>query len=497
MTFDHLISICKPETVSGDEPDAIGSLQQDSRLIRKADVFLAVRGLIMDGHDFIGDAVARGASAVICEELPALNTGGAVFIRVESTRKLAGQLAQAFQGYPSADLSTVAVTGTNGKTTVATLVWQVLQKMGVKSGLLGTVAKQYGDERSESRLTTADPVEIAADMRKMVNVGCTSLAMEVSSHALEQKRTDGINWNIAAFTNLSHDHLDYHGDMNRYVAAKRKLFDSLDRSACAVVNADDPCGPEMVKNCRAKIIYFSFGKEASVRCKLHRSDETGLHILVGDTEIFTPLTGLFNAYNVAEAFLICRELGYNSSRISGALRECGGAPGRLEKVTLHEETAIKPAVFVDYAHTPDALANVASTLEGIRKKDQLLVILFGCGGDRDMAKRPEMAKVAETYAGRIMVTSDNPRNEDPEKIIRDIEGGFYGSAEWTSVTSRKEAIRRAVLEAPANAIVLIAGKGHETVQEIGGKRMHFDDRDVARKALDQYNGIKKQPEETG
>jgi UDP-N-acetylmuramoyl-L-alanyl-D-glutamate--2,6-diaminopimelate ligase len=493
LTIEDLIKICKPVDISGDEPYAIRSLQQDSRQVKEDDVFIAIRGMNSDGHQFIEDAIARGASIIICEEPYYTDDKGVSIIEVEETRPLLGKLAQAFQGNPSKSLTNIAVTGTNGKTTVATLVWQVLNHLGEEVGLLGTVTKHYGGKEEKSRLTTADPVEIATDMKNMLESGCTIVSMEVSSHALDQLRTSGIEWDVAAYTNLSHDHLDYHKSMENYAAAKKRLFDSLDSTAWAVINFDDSYGELMVENCDAKIIDFSFKKKTSIQCTIVRSNQAGSLIKIDDIEVKTPLVGTFNAYNVTEAFLICTALGYDAKEVSNALSTCFGAPGRLEKVNKPTDKDL-PLVIVDYAHTPNALENVASTLSDIKESDQPLVIVFGCGGDRDKAKRPEMAKVAEAYGDTILVTSDNPRSESPESILKDIESGFSGKANWKPVVSRKEAIETAIREAPAYAIILIAGKGHETYQEINGDRLPFDDREIAREALDNRNSGKKSGE---
>jgi UDP-N-acetylmuramoyl-L-alanyl-D-glutamate--2,6-diaminopimelate ligase len=342
LTIEELIKICKPVDISGDEPYAIHSLRQDSRLVGEDDVFIAIRGIKSDGHQFIEQAISKGASVVICEEPYYTDDKGVTIIEVEETRPLLGKLAQAFQGYPASALTNIAVTGTNGKTTVATLVWQILNKLGEEVGLLGTVMKNFGDQEAQSRLTTADPIEIAADMRRMVDSGCTLLSMEVSSHALEQLRTAGIEWDVAAFTNLSHDHLDYHKTMDNYIAAKKRLFDSLKSSAWVIANFDDPNGQVMVKDCKAKIIGFSFEKESPIGCLLKKSDHSGSLIRVDDIEIETPLVGVFNAYNVTEAFLICTALGYDSEEVSMVLRTCQGAAGRLEKVNKTGEEDHKP-----------------------------------------------------------------------------------------------------------------------------------------------------------
>lgn len=494
MTFKNLIALCNPVSVTGDAPPVIESLRQDSRKVQKNDVFIAVRGLTTDGHHFINNAIDNGASVVICETSYHPDSSDISVIQVENTRLLLGNLAQEFYDTPDDDLTLIGVTGTNGKTTVATLVWQVLKKLDVNAALLGTIAKQFNNNTFESTLTTADPLEIAFDMRTMADAGCTHLVMEVSSHALDQDRTTGLNFKIAAFTNLTHDHLDYHGDMENYGAAKKKLFDGLDENASAVVNFDDPYGEKITKDCLADILGFSFNKEAPIRCKLIDSSESGVTILIDDIQIHSTLIGNFNASNVAEAFLICTALGFDPEKTAKALSSCPGAPGRLEKVTRKDETDLQPMIVVDYAHTPDALKNVAATLKELKRNTRQLIIVFGCGGDRDRTKRPLMARIAEEFADKIVVTSDNPRTEDPGTIIRDITEGFSKNADWNEIISRKQAINDTVLHAPADSIILIAGKGHETYQEINGERHHFDDREIARKAIDKRSNSEK-PEE--
>lgn len=486
MNPEELIAICNPVRKAGTAPEHLGRLRSDSRQVEPGDIFIAIHGLRTDGHDHIESAIGRGASVIIAERVPEYGHDQVFLLLVPSTRSLLGPLAQAFEGNPARKLSTVGITGTNGKTTVATLVWQILQNSGRRAGLLGTVCKQIGETRLGSRLTTADPIEIAADMRAMVDGECTAVAMEVSSHALDQERTAGIGWDVAAFTNLGHDHLDYHKSMESYVAAKRKLFLSLDSDATAVLNADDPLAKEMARDCRAEIVDFGFEKEADVRCRILESGARGIRIDAGGIELNSPLTGRFNAYNIVESMLICRNLGCEEERMVRAIETAKGAPGRLESVHRPDESSARPAVFVDYAHTPDALANVASTLAGLRQPGSELQIVFGCGGDRDRTKRPKMASVAEKYADRIVVTSDNPRSENPEAIIEEIEAGFTARTGRKSIVSREEAIRYAVASASPGDLVLIAGKGHETYQEINGKRIHFDDREIARDALDNY-----------
>lgn len=484
MTFSELISFCKPKTVVGQGPEEIGTLHQDSRKVIPGDIFIAIKGINSDGHRFIKKAVENGAAVVICEKKQK-NFKNLVQIIVEDTRTLVGPLAQKLAGEPGKNLTVVGITGTNGKTTVATLVWQVLADLGQPASLLGTVEKRFNKmSATESSLTTADPIEIARDMKKMVEIGSKFLIMEVSSHALEQQRTDGIPFYIAAFTNLSHDHLDYHETEERYASAKKRLFDTLDPSCWAITNVDDARGEWMTSDTPAKVIGLSFKKPSTVHANIVQSDAKGLQVDIEDLQLKTPLIGTFNAYNAVQALLISTALGLDGTHVAESLETCTGAPGRMERVNASDSLESEPIVIVDYAHTPDALKNVSQTLAELKKEDQLLFIVFGCGGDRDKTKRPEMAAIAEKYGDRVFVTSDNPRTEDPQSVIDDIFKGFKEQRGIYSDISRGDAIRRAISEASTQDIVLIAGKGHETYQEINGVRNHFDDREVAAKALE-------------
>lgn len=482
MTVDKLIEFCNPVQVYGECNRPLGKLCQDSRNIDSGDVFIAVKGVKSDGHNFISEAIDRGAAAVILQK-DVEPVPGVCFITVKKTKKLLGPLAQFFAGNPADKLTVIGVTGTNGKTTVSTLIWQVLTRLGVKASLLGTVEKRILTEPLQSRLTTADPIELANDMKKMAEAGSTHLVMEVSSHALDQKRVNGVSFAAAVFTNLSHDHLDYHASFHDYASAKKKLFDGLDSSSWAITNADDARGEWIVNSTPASVISVSLSDKGLMQGELKKSDASGLSILIDDTQIDSPLVGKFNAYNVIEALLTCTALGFDGARVAQLLSECNGAPGRMERVATPDSGQNKPTVFVDYAHTPDALENVSSTVKEFKKKKQKLTIVFGCGGDRDRKKRPVMAQIAEKYAERIIVTSDNPRTESPDAIIDEIVAGFSSTTEYERFESRRDAIEQSILTAGNNDIILIAGKGHETYQEVNGVRSHFDDREIAGNAL--------------
>lgn len=479
MNTHDLIEFINPLNTSRFKPEGeVGPLVQDSRQVAEGSVFIAIRGTEVDGHMFLEDAIHRGAKVIICEESYYTDAEVCV-IEVENTRSLIGPLAQKMAGNPGEKLKIIGITGTNGKTTTATLVYQALTKLGEKVSLLGTVEKKILTESLDSRLTTADPIELASDMKKMVEAGSEYLIMEVSSHALHQARVGGFDFKVAAFTNLSQDHLDYHETIEEYAAAKKILFDGLKPESSAVINMDDSYGSFMADGISSQISELSFGKNAQV---LNNSAH-GLKISVDGSEISSSLVGHFNAFNLAEAFLICNELGHDKQKIASALSSVPGAPGRMESVTLESETDI-PKVIVDYAHTPDALENVLKTLSESRIPNQFIYCVFGAGGDRDSGKRPEMAKAASEFADEIIVTSDNPRTENPDLIIADILQGFENTDNVVTITSRKEAIFKAIELASSNDIILIAGKGHEDYQEIDGKRHPFDDRVVAKEALE-------------
>ena len=480
MTIEELIELVNPLDVSRIQIESeLTGIQQDSRQVKDGDVFIAIRGNEVDGHMFLEDAIYRGAKVLITEESYYTEASDVCVMEVESTRAILGKLAQAFAGFPAEQLRIVGITGTNGKTTTATLVYQILSQIGKRASLLGTVSKRIVDQEYFSSLTTSDPIELAKDMEMMIDAGSDFLVMEVSSHALDQERVAGFDFEVAAFTNLSHDHLDYHNTVEEYAKAKKLLFDHLPASSTAVVNTDDKYGSFMLKHCKAKKIEFGF--KADHNHILGNSPE-GLTLAVEGVNIQSPLVGEFNAYNVAEAFLICKALEIKESEITKALKTATGAAGRMEVVQL--ENGAGPMAIVDYAHTPDALEKVLSTLFELKRKDQRLIAVFGAGGDRDSTKRPEMAKAVAKYADTIIVTSDNPRFENPDLIIAEILEGFDSLDNVSSITNRNAAIHKAVSDAGNDDLILIAGKGHEDYQDVKGTKHPFDDRLIAKEALE-------------
>lgn len=475
LTLQKMLEICRPLQTHGILPTSLGSICTDSRLVSLGDVFVAVRGPSMDGHSFIQAAIEAGAAVVIAESL--VQHECIYSIVVEDTRPLAGMLALAERGNPEKHMILIGVTGTNGKTTVSTLVYQVLQVLGNQCGLIGTVEKRIGERVLESHLTTPGPIELAIDLSEMAKAGCTHVVMEVSSHALDQHRTDGLDFQVACFTNLTQDHLDYHGDMVSYAISKSKLFSRLSPDAVAIVNIDNEYAENVVSQTTAQRWNISF--KGGSGNQILENGATGIVLDMEGTLIQSPLSGDFNAYNVSTAWLACIAAGCSPANAAAALSTATGAAGRLERVT---GLSGGPIVFVDYAHTPDALDNVLKTVNSMRGSGNIITV-FGCGGNRDKAKRPMMGAIAAKYADWVYVTSDNPRFEDPEDIINDIVAGIDNSVNLYREVDRPTAIMAAVGMAGPDDIVLIAGKGHETYQEIKGVRYPMDDRLIAFEAL--------------
>jgi UDP-N-acetylmuramoyl-L-alanyl-D-glutamate--2,6-diaminopimelate ligase len=475
LTLQEMLEICRPIQTLGTLPTSIGSICVDSRLISRGDVFVAVRGSAMDGHSFIQAALDAGATIVIAE-LP-VEYEGVYSVVVSDTRALAGMLALAEYGHPEKHMTLIGVTGTNGKTTVSTLVYQVLQTLGHTCGLIGTVEKRIGERVIESHLTTPGPIELAIDLSEMAKAGCSHVVMEVSSHALDQHRTDGLSFQVACFTNLTQDHLDYHGDMVQYAASKAKLFDGLSPDSIAIVNVDSEYAESVVSLTQAQRWNISFKTGSGNR--IVENNAAGIMLDMEGTIIQSPLSGDFNAYNVATAWLACIASGCSPANTAAALSSATGAAGRLERVTGPKGG---PIVFVDYAHTPDALENVLKTVSKMHGSGKIITV-FGCGGNRDKTKRPIMGAIAAKYADWVYVTSDNPRFEEPDDIINDIVAGMGNSVNVYREVDRPTAIMAAIDMAGIDDIVLIAGKGHETYQEIKGVRYPMDDRLIANEAL--------------
>ncbi len=477
MNLDRLLRIVKPVAARGALQAPAGRVTDDSRAVTAGDCFVAVRGVAHDGHHHIADALARGASVVVCETYEGPEPGSACILLVKDTRRILLPLALAAHGDPQKRLTLVGVTGTNGKTTVTTLVWQILTRVGTRAALIGTVSKIFGTEEVGSRLTTPGAVELAADLKRALDSGCTHVVMEVSSHALDQHRTKGLKFAAAVFTNLTHDHLDYHGGMEAYAKAKSKLFAGLGKNATAILNADSPWHEAVAGRTKADRWHVGVGDGS---LKVLEANAGGQTLDVAGTVLRTPLVGDFNSMNVAQAYLTAVALGLNAAGAAAALAEAPGAPGRLEAVRGGTES---PAVFVDYAHTPDAMENVLATLRALTPAGRRLHCVFGCGGDRDRTKRPKMGAIAERLADRVIVTSDNPRTEDPDRILNDVMAGFGRPQAALLIADRAQAIRTAITTADAGDLVLIAGKGHETYQDIRGVKHDFDDRIHARNAL--------------
>ncbi|MBF9237901.1 UDP-N-acetylmuramoyl-L-alanyl-D-glutamate--2,6-diaminopimelate ligase [Hymenobacter sp. BT683] len=453
----------------------ITALTLDSREAGPGVAFCALRGTATDGHKFIEAAVAQGLAAVVCEELPAVLHPATSYVLVKDSGAALAHMAAAFYGHPSRQLKLIGVTGTNGKTTCATLLHKLLRELGYHAGLLSTVQNQIDEEVIPATHTTPDAIRLNALLARMVAAGCTHVCMEVSSHAVAQHRVTGLRFAGGVFTNLTHDHLDYHGTFDNYLKAKKGFFDALPKTAFALTNADDKRGPVMLQNTAARRETYSLRGAATFRAKLIANEVHGLHLEIDGREILFRLIGVFNAYNLLAVYGAAVLLGEDPTEVLTILSGLTTAPGRFEPVVSEKQgiTGI-----VDYAHTPDALENVLQTLLEIRQPSQQIITVVGCGGNRDAAKRPIMANLAARLSNQVILTADNPRFEDPNDILAQMQAGVTApdSAKVRTVADRREAIQTAVQLAGANDIVLVAGKGHENYQEIRGVKAPFDDK---------------------
>jgi UDP-N-acetylmuramoyl-L-alanyl-D-glutamate--2,6-diaminopimelate ligase len=474
------------QQVQGNTEANIKDLCIDSRRVSQGTAFIALRGSSVDGHQFIQKAVGQGASVVICEELPKTLSTDVTYVLVKDSALTAGLIAAAFYKQPSQKMKVVGVTGTNGKTTVATLLYKLFEQLGYKCGLISTVQNHIHNEVVPSTHTTPDSISVQSLLAKMADAGCSHVFMEVSSHAIHQKRIAGIDFTGAIFTNITHDHLDYHKTFDEYIRVKKKFFDDLSSKAFAVTNADDKRGMVMLQNTEAAKNTYSLKMPATFKGKVLENNLTGLVMNVDNHEAHFRMIGTFNAYNLLAVYGCAVLLGEDKMNILALLSNIHGAAGRFETYMSDNEKVLG---IIDYAHTPDALINVLATINQLRTKGQQLITVVGCGGDRDSAKRPIMAEVACEHSDKTILTSDNPRSEDPEQILNEMEAGlsFAQRRKALRISDRKEAIKTACTLAQPEDIILIAGKGHETYQEIKGVRYPFDDREVLKQNFELLN----------
>ncbi len=455
----------------------MNSIAIDSRLAKAGSCFIALKGTKSDGQAYIDAAIEKGATAIICESIPANATDGITYIEVENTAKAAGYISHNFFGEPSTRVKLVGVTGTNGKTTIATLLWKLFSGLRHTCGLISTVQNQVGDKVLEATHTTPDAVSINALLKQMVEAGCTHVFMECSSHAIHQYRIAGLQFAGALFTNITHDHLDYHKTFDEYIRVKKSWFDELPASAFAISNADDKRGAVMLQNCQAKKQFYSLKTMADFKGKILDNSLEGLHMTINDKEVYFRLIGEFNAYNLLAVYGAAVCLGEDKDKVLQVLSSLDGAEGRFDYRISKQD---KITGIVDYAHTPDALLNVLATIKKLRRGHEKIITVVGCGGDRDKTKRPVMAEVACEYSDKVILTSDNPRSEDPLEILKDMEAGLTVTTKKKaiSIADRKEAIKTAVSLADKDDIILVAGKGHEKYQDIKGVKYDFDDKQV-------------------
>lgn len=486
MTIKKLVDILGSyphSLVQGSAETDVRDLHLDSRQVKPGDLFIAVKGAAADGHAYIEKAIGLGAVAVVCQQLPEVLHPGVAYVQTPDTAKAAGHLASAFFGHPSRQLHLVAITGTNGKTSTVTLQQQLFRALGYRVGVLSTIENKIDDEVIPTNLTTPDAITINRLLALMLERGCTHCFMEASSHAIVQERIAGLDFDGAIFSNITHDHLDYHGTFEAYIAAKKKLFDELPASAFALVNADDRRGMVMLQNCKARHYTFALKSPANFKGLLKANTFDGLLMEVDGREAWFRLIGDFNAYNLLGVYGSAVLLGEDPEQVLEALSALRPARGRFEQ--LHSPQGLRAVV--DYAHTPDALENVLKTIQNIRRPGERILTVVGCGGDRDKSKRPVMAKTAALLSDQLIITADNPRSEDPLDIIAQMVAGLSEQEQATAqvVPDRREALVLAVRMALPGDIILVAGKGHETYQDIKGVKYPFDDKAILAELLAQ------------
>ena len=473
------------ESIQGSTDISINKMDFDSRKIGANDVFVAIRGTISNGHDYINIAIQQGATVIVCDTLPEAIEKGITYVQVKDSNSALAFMAANFFGNPSQKLKLIGITGTNGKTTIASLLFQLFQKAGHKVGLLSTVKIVVGTIEYKATHTTPDSITINYYLKEMVDVGVEYCFMEVSSHGVHQKRTEALHFVGGIFTNLSHDHLDYHPTFAEYRNVKKSFFDSLPKSAFVLTNIDDKNGQVMLQNTAAKKVTYALKTYADYKAQILENQLSGLLLKVNGNEVWVKLIGTFNAYNLLAIYGTAVELGMESLEALRLMSDLESVSGRFQFiVSTTNITAI-----VDYAHTPDALENVLKTINDIRTKNEQLITVVGCGGNRDKTKRPVMAGIATDLSDLAILTSDNPRDENPDEIINEMEQGVASQnyKKLLTINDRKQAIKTACQLAQPNDIILIAGKGHETYQEVKGVRQHFDDMETVKEILNQLN----------
>jgi len=473
------------EEVIGSTNLAIDAIQFDSRKVEAFTVFVAVKGTQVDGHKYIEQAILKGAVAIVCEELPAEQRSGTTYVKVQNSSEALAFMASNFYDHPSREIKLVGVTGTNGKTSVVTLLHQLFSQLGYQAGMLSTVVNRIGKDEIPSTHTTPDVIAVNRLLRQMVEAGCDYCFMEASSHAIHQHRVTGLAFDIAVFTNITRDHLDYHETFDNYIAAKKALFDGLGKDAVALMNKDDNHSEIMVQNSAAKVRTFSVRELADYKAKIIENQFTGLQLNINGNDVWTKLVGKFNASNLLAVYGVADILGQETLDVLTEMSRLDTVEGRFQYL----QTPDSIAGIVDYAHTPDALENVLKTIKEIRTGNEQVVTVVGCGGDRDAGKRQIMAQVACEFSDRVILTSDNPRTEDPQKILDDMQEGVPAQhfKKTTQVINRKEAIKAAILQAEPGDIILIAGKGHEKYQEINGVKHDFDDMAIMQDLFQKLN----------
>lgn len=478
MTLSELIKNIDTVNITGSTDIEIKGVDIDSRRVAEGHLFVAMKGTQVDGHTFIGKAVAQGATAILCEDMPAEVAEGVTYVQVSSTEDAVGKVATQFYGDPSRKLKLVGVTGTNGKTTIATLLYNMFRKLGYKCGLLSTVCNYIEEEKIPADHTTPDPIELNALLSRMVDAGCEYAFMECSSHAIAQKRIGGLNFTGGIFTNLTRDHLDYHKTFENYRDAKKAFFDGLPKTAFAITNADDKNGMVMVQNTKAKVKTYSVRSMADFKAKILECHFGGMYLEIDGREVGVQFIGKFNVSNLLAVYGAAVMLGQSPENILIAMSTLKSVSGRLDPV----HSPLGYTAIVDYAHTPDALENVLKAIHEVLNGKGHVITVCGAGGNRDKGKRPIMAQEAVKQSDKVIITSDNPRFEDPQDIINDMLAGLTPQqmTKVVSIVDRKEAIRTACMLAQKGDVILVAGKGHEDYQEIKGVKHHFDDKEIIR-----------------